>query len=115
MIQANYDWILQVVINLGENAIKYTPNGGEIILHAWEDGHTIFISIKDNGIGIADADLPFIFERFYRADKTRSRSAGGSGLGLSLVKFIVEILGGKIQVTSIPNQGTTFTISFPKP
>ncbi len=114
-IQANYDWILQVVINLGENAIKYTPNGGEIILHAWEDGHTIFISIKDNGIGIADADLPFIFERFYRADKTRSRSAGGSGLGLSLVKFIVEILGGKIQVTSIPNQGTTFTISFPKP
>ena len=115
MIQANYDWILQVVINLGENAIKYTPNGGEIILHAWEDGHTIFISIKDNGIGIADADLPFIFERFYRADKTRSRSAGGSGLGLSLVKFIVEILGGKIQVTSIPNQGATFTISFPKP
>ncbi len=114
-IQANYDWILQVVINLGENAIKYTPNGGEIILHAWEDGHTIFISIKDNGIGIADADLPFIFERFYRADKTRSRSAGGSGLGLSLVKFIVEILGGKIQVTSIPNQGTTFTIAFPKP
>lgn len=114
-IQANYDWILQVIINLGENAIKYTPNGGEIILHAWEAGHTIFISIKDNGIGIADADLPFIFERFYRADKTRSRSAGGSGLGLSLVKFIVEILGGKIQVTSIPNQGTTFTISFPKP
>ncbi|WP_177505229.1 sensor histidine kinase [Anaerosinus sp.] len=113
-LHANYDWILQVIINLGENAIKYTPNDGEIILNAWEEDQTIYISIKDNGIGIAASHLPFIFERFYRVDKARSRNAGGSGLGLSLVRFIVEILGGKIDVTSELNKGTTFILSFRK-
>ncbi|MEG6586181.1 ATP-binding protein [Dendrosporobacter sp. 1207_IL3150] len=109
----NYDWIKQVIVNLVENAVKYTPNNGKIILKCWQSDTTAFVSIQDNGIGIPYKDLPLIFDRFYRVDKARTRNAGGSGLGLSLVKFIVEMLGGEIRVQSKVNYGTTFTFSQP--
>ena len=113
IVQANYDWIMQLMINLVENAIKYTPERGSIELTATLDKDFVYISVRDTGIGIAPEDLPFVFERFYRADKARSRTAGGSGIGLSLVRFIVEMFGGKITVESKQNVGTTFTFSLP--
>lgn len=113
IFEANYDWMMQLIINLVENAIKYTPNHGEIALKCWTDNDNVWISVKDSGIGIAPSDLPFVFERFYRADKARSRKEGGSGIGLSLVRFIVEIFGGKITVQSKINIGTTFTFNIP--
>lgn len=112
-LKANYDWLMQLIINLVENAIKYTPNQGEISLKCWQDNDNIWICVKDSGIGIAPADLPFIFDRFYRADKARSRKEGGSGIGLSLVRFIVEIFGGSIKAESKMNIGTTFTFNIP--
>lgn len=113
LIQANYSWLMQLMINLVENAIKYTPNQGQILLKCSISDENIFISIKDSGIGIAPQDLPFIFERFYRTDKARSRSEGGSGIGLSLARFIVEMFGGKITAESQQNVGTTFTFYLP--
>lgn len=113
LVQANDDWIMQLMINLVENAIKYTAERGQIALKCWIKSENIFISINDSGIGISPQDLPFIFERFYRTDKARSRSEGGSGIGLSLVRFIVEMFGGKITAESRPNIGTTFTFYLP--
>lgn len=112
-LKANYDWILRLIINLAENAIKYTPEEGVITLAAQTDGGFARVSVKDNGIGIAPGDLPFIFERFYRADKARSRACGGSGLGLSLARFIVEMFDGKITAESKQGGGTTFTFTLP--
>lgn len=111
--ESNFDWMMQLIINLVENAIKYTPNQGKISLNCWQKDHMLWIRVQDSGIGIAPADLPFVFERFYRADKARSRKEGGSGIGLSLARFIVEIFGGKITVESQLNQGTTFTFHIP--
>lgn len=112
-LRANRDWIMQLMMNLVENAVKYTPPEGSIELKTWQDAEFAFVSVKDSGIGIAPQDLPFIFERFYRTDKARSRAVGGSGIGLSLVRFIVEMFGGSITAQSQPNQGTTFTFSLP--
>ena len=110
---ANYDWVKQVVVNLVENAIKYTPEAGTIYLKYWQEDHQVFVRVRDTGIGIPAKDLPLIFDRFYRVDRARTRTAGGSGLGLSLVKFIVEMLGGKISVESQLNAGTTFKFKLP--
>ena len=104
---------MQIIINLVENSIKYTPINGDITLSYTCNNDFAYISIIDNGIGISPEDLPHIFDRFYRVDKARTRSAGGSGLGLALVKFIVELLGGEINVQSKVNQGTTITFSIP--
>lgn len=99
----------QVLYNLIENAIKYTDSG-EIFVNSYKKKEFIIIEIKDTGIGIPKQDLPKIWERFYRVDKSRTRKTGGSGLGLYLVKQIVEAHGGNIIVNSIENKGTTFTI-----
>lgn len=111
--EANYDWLLQVMINLMENAVKYSPEGGEILLSCRRADARARIIVKDGGGGIAPQDLPFVFDRFYRADKSRSRSVGGSGIGLSLARLIVETLGGKISVRSKVNEGAEFTIYLP--
>ena len=103
----------QILYNLTENAIKYTPEGGTIHVKAEQQGDTATITVKDNGIGIAPDDLPRIFDRFYRVDKARARKSGGNGIGLSLVKFLVELFGGTIEVTSQIGEGTTFTLTFP--
>ena len=112
-IQANQDLILQILVNLTENAIKYTPEQGTITLTCQRQNADACISIKDTGIGIAEKDIPFIFDRFYRADKARSRQNGGNGIGLSLVRFLTELFDGHIHVNSQPGQGTEFQLRFP--
>ena len=101
----------QLVFNILENSIKYTPTGGRVTVAANTNKENIEIIFEDTGIGISKTDLPRIFERFYRGD--RSRSQEGVGLGLSLAKAIAEGFGGKIKVNSIPDVGSEFTVSMP--
>ena len=100
--------------NLIQNAVKFTPSGGKIAVTALEGKNEVHIAVSDNGIGISEDHLPRIFERFYRADKARSRKEGGTGLGLSIVKHIAEAHGGKVSVESRSGKGSTFTLSIPK-
>jgi len=104
----------QVIGNLVDNAIKYTPQGGSVHIRATEDEANTIISVSDTGIGIPQADVARIFERFYRVDKARSRQLGGTGLGLSIVKDIVEGHGGTITVQTRLGEGSTFTFTLPK-
>jgi two-component system, OmpR family, sensor histidine kinase BaeS len=103
----------QVLGNLLGNALRYTPAGGTITLTAESAGGMVHLLVADTGAGIAAGDLPHIFERFYRADRSRQQENGSSGLGLAIAKSIVEAHGGTITVTSAVGQGTTFTISLP--
>jgi two-component system OmpR family sensor kinase len=107
------DRLKQLLINLVDNAIKYTPNSGRVTLGLRRVESQAVLTVADTGIGIPEQDLPHIFERFYRVGKARSRAAGGSGLGLSIVQWIVQAHNGKISVTSQPGQGTTFTVWLP--
>lgn len=113
MIYGNRDWFKQMLINLIDNAIKYTPQGGKVQLTAYKRYANLIISIKDTGIGIPKRDLPRLFERFYRVDKARSRKVGGTGLGLAIVKHIVLSFNGKIKVNSEQDKGSEFTIILP--
>jgi signal transduction histidine kinase len=113
-ILADGDKINQVVMNLMSNAIKYTEEGGKIDIELSEANDNVIFNIKDNGIGIADEELPFIFERFYRTDKSRNRETGGSGIGLAIVKSIVEAHGGTVVAESKLDEGTSFEVTLPK-
>ena len=104
----------QAVINLVTNAMKYSKFNDEIILRAFYSAPFFIIIIKDSGMGISKEDLPFIFDPFFRGEKSRSRKYGGTGLGLSIVKHIIEMHKGNIKVKSLRNEGTTFTIYLPK-
>ncbi|MFP5116468.1 sensor histidine kinase [Bacillaceae bacterium C204] len=104
----------QLLYILLDNAIKYTPNGGEVRLSLTIVGQQLCISVQDTGIGIKEEDYQRIFERFYRSDKSRSRQMGGHGLGLSIAKWIVETHKGKIKVTSELGKGSTFMIHIPQ-
>ncbi len=115
MAAADMDRIKQMVINLADNAIKYTPDGGSVSVSVYRDSGRGVISVKDTGIGIPKENLPRLFERFYRVDKSRSRSLGGTGLGLAIVKHIVSLLGGHITVRSEPGAGSRFDIYLPNP
>ncbi len=103
----------QVFENLLENALKYTPKGSEISITLRRNNGDIEILIRDNGPGIPAADLPHLFERFYRVDKGRSREKGGTGLGLSIVKHVVQLHGGKVWAESELGRGTTFFVQLP--
>ncbi|MBP1080206.1 sensor histidine kinase [Bacillus capparidis] len=103
----------QIFINLLENAIQYSEPHSNIDVSTKVQKRDIQVLIKDSGIGIPKEDLPYIFERFYRVEKSRSRTTGGTGLGLSIVKNLVELLGGRIEITSSVGSGTTFKIYFP--
>ena len=105
--------LLQVFINLLDNAIKYTPEGGSITVSATSKEKIVQIDISDTGIGISEKDLPRIFERFYRVDKARSRELGGTGLGLSIVKHIIQAHNGQVWVQSTLGQGSTFSFTIP--
>src|SRR3990170_3372915 len=108
-VEVDVERMAQVFDNLIMNAFRYTPQGGEVVLAARVTNGTAMMQVRDNGSGIASEDIPYIFDRFYRGDKSRQQN-GESGLGLAIAKSIVEAHGGKIVVESMPGQGTTFTI-----
>jgi two-component system OmpR family sensor kinase/two-component system sensor histidine kinase BaeS len=103
----------QVISNLLMNAIRYTPAGGTIETGAQAEGATIRVWVRDTGAGIPRDDLPYIFDRFYRVDKSRSRSTGGTGLGLAIARRFVEAHGGKIYAASEAGTGTCITFTLP--
>lgn len=103
----------QVVVNLIDNSIKYTPAGGMIEVRVGREGQSAVLEVSDNGLGIPAHDLPHVFERFYRADKARSRASGGAGLGLSIVKAICAAHNGDIHVSSQEGKGSTFRVELP--
>lgn len=112
-IYGDHDKLKQMMINLIDNAIKYTPKCGLVeIIESLEDDK-VRIDVKDNGIGIPKEHLPRLFERFYRVDKARSRSVGGTGLGLAIVKHILTMFKGDIKVDSEVGKGTTFSVYIP--
>lgn len=113
-VKADESRISQVLLNLIDNAIKYTPEGGSVSIELIEKQDAVMVDIKDTGLGIPEKDLPRIFERFYRVDKGRSRMLGGTGLGLSIVKHIVQSHGGNVFVESVLGQGSTFSFTLPK-
>lgn len=113
-LMADYDRLKQVVANLLSNSIKYSDSGKSIHFEIFDEGKRCGFIIMDTGAGIDSEELPYIFERFYRADKSRNRSTGGSGIGLAIVKSIVEAHGGEVTVESELNKGTAFTISLPR-
>jgi two-component system phosphate regulon sensor histidine kinase PhoR len=102
-----------VVVNLLDNAIKYTPRGGRIALSVRREGGYAVLDVTDNGVGIPAESLPHVFRRFYRVDGSRSREQGGAGLGLSIVKSICVAHGAEIDVSSSPGRGSTFRIRQP--
>jgi histidine kinase len=113
-IQADEDRIGQVLLNLVGNALQFTPSGGSVVVSAAQRNKEIKISVSDTGIGISPEDIENIFTRFYRVDKSRSRAGGGSGIGLTISKYLVEAHGGRIWVESAGlDRGSTFTFSLP--
>jgi heavy metal sensor kinase len=106
--------VSRLLFILIDNAIKYTPEGGSIKVSLLSEEGSALIGVQDTGIGIAEEDLPRVFDRFWRADKVRSRSMGGAGLGLSIAKWIVEKSGGTIHVESVLGIGSTFEVRLPK-
>jgi signal transduction histidine kinase len=110
---ADADAIRQVLTNLLDNSIRYTPAGGRILCRSRVEGDGVAISVADNGSGIVREHLPRVFERFYRADPSRSREEGGTGLGLAIVKHLVEAHGGRVSAESERGIGTTITCWFP--
>ncbi len=112
-IIGNADYLERAIINLLDNAVKYTPPSGQITVSVFCEASSVIVEVADNGIGIPEEDLPRIFERFYRVDRSRSRAMGGTGLGLAIVKHIAQAHGGKVAVTSKVNSGSSFRIIFP--
>jgi signal transduction histidine kinase len=103
----------QVLLNLVDNALRYSPAGGRITFRSRRQGDSLVLSVSDTGPGIAREHLPRIFERFYRADRSRSRDEGGTGLGLAIVRHLVEAHGGEVWAESERGRGTTVSCRFP--
>ena len=112
-MEADQDLLIQLMLNVLDNAIKYTPNGGLVNAGWGTNGQRVELRVRDTGPGIAAEDIPYVFDRFYRADKARSRAAGGVGLGLAISRWIAEAHGGSIHVVSTLGEGSTFTVSLP--
>jgi len=112
--QADPDFLERAVRNLVDNAVKYVPEGGSITLWAGTERDLVVFKVRDDGPGIPKADLPRLFERFYRVDKSRSRELGGTGLGLAIVKHIAQLHGGEAAVESEPGSGSVFSIRLPR-
>ena len=97
------------MVNLLDNAMKYTPSGGRVMVRAHKLDNGVRVDVVDTGIGIPEGDIPRIFERFYRVDKARSREMGGTGLGLAIVKHIIQGHNGRLHVESAPGKGSCFS------
>ena len=115
VLTGDEDLIRRLILNLLDNAVKYTPAGGEILLALTRQNGNAEIVVRDTGIGIPEAAQQRVFDRFYRVDKARARAMGGAGLGLSIAQWIVEVHGGEINVASAPGEGSTFTVVLPVP
>jgi signal transduction histidine kinase len=113
-VQGDEAKLQQLLLILVDNAIKYTPSGGKVVVGAYRDDGRVSIAVTDTGVGIASGDLPHVFERFWRADKVRSRDAGGTGLGLTIAQQIAGQHGATLSVESEVGRGSTFTLRFPK-
>jgi two-component system phosphate regulon sensor histidine kinase PhoR len=113
-VLANADSLRQIITNLLDNAIKYSPEGGAIEVSAEALDSFAVLRVADHGIGIAPEDHARIFERFYRVDRARSREIGGTGLGLSIVKHLIDSLGGTVEVESSPGKGSVFSVRLPR-
>jgi len=113
LLHADPDRVLQVLSNLLSNALRHTPEGGQISLSARQQDGEICLAVADTGPGIAPEHLPHIFERFYRVDAARHQEQAESGLGLAIAKSLVEAHGGRITATSVLGKGTTVTLTFP--
>ncbi|MFZ7103022.1 MAG: sensor histidine kinase [Peptococcaceae bacterium] len=112
-IKADPHRLKQIILNLLSNAFRYTNEGGQVTLKMFPEENTTVITVSDTGPGIKNEDLPYIFQRFYRADKSRNRTTGGTGLGLAITKGYVEAHGGKIEAASQVGKGTKFTVKLP--
>lgn len=113
IVQGDADWLKRLVLNLLDNAIKFTPHGGQVVVDVTRQATVARLAVRDTGTGIDPLAKPRIFERFFRGDPARSRGVEGVGLGLSLAKWIVDRHHGRIEVDSRPGQGSTFTVSLP--
>ncbi len=112
-VTGDSDRLKQLILNLVDNAVKYTQTGGKVFLSLHKDAGYAELIVRDTGIGIPEEDMPFIFDRFYRVDKARTRAHGGSGLGLSIARWIVDVHKGTLDVDSKVGKGTTFTVRLP--
>ena len=115
LILGDVQWLKQALINLLDNALHYTPSGGAVTVRLQADGGGVALAVEDTGHGIEPEHLPHLFERFYRTDWARAKDAGGTGLGLPIVKEIAEAHGGTVSVTSQVDKGSVFTLHLPIP
>src|SRR3989344_2549029 len=113
VVIGNKEHLLQAVTNLIKNGIDYNNPNGKVLLSLKHDQKTAVVTVSDTGIGIAEEEIPKLFDRFYRVDQSRSREMGGSGLGLSIVQSVVHSYGGTVHISSKPGEGTTITLTFP--
>ena len=113
IIEADQDRVFQVITNLLSNAIKYTNEEDKIIIKLYRKAEYLVCEIIDTGIGIPHEEIPYIFERFYRADKSRNRKTGGAGIGLAIAKSIVEAHDGSIEINSQLGKGSSFKVTLP--
>ncbi len=112
-IMATPDELFQIIYNLVENAIKYNKDNGKVFIRATRGDETVVVEVEDTGIGIPESDMPYIFDRFYRVEKSRGRDEGGTGLGLSIVRSTAQRHGGEIEARHSPSGGMIFTVTFP--
>jgi two-component system phosphate regulon sensor histidine kinase PhoR len=110
---ADHEGLRTILDNLVDNAIQHTASGGRVTVRWEAHDASVAIAVEDTGTGIARQHLPRIFERFYRADKARSRERGGTGLGLAIVKHLTQVFGGEVSVVSRVGEGSTFTVRIP--
>ena len=114
MINIDPDRIEQVLTNLIDNALRHTPESGTVTVNYQPTTSGVLVEVSDSGSGIPEEDLPFVFERFYKADKARTRGKAGTGLGLAIARNIIEAHNGQISVHSKIDQGTTFSFFLPQ-
>jgi signal transduction histidine kinase len=112
-VRGDPSWLERVILNLLDNAVKFTPEGGQVRFSAAAENGQAVLRVEDTGIGIPAEALPHVFERFYRAEPSRSKQVQGVGLGLALAKWIVEKHHGRIEAENLPGQGSRFTVHLP--